>query len=357
MMNRNTSKTEPEFNREAIVIGVNGQDGSYLAELLLDLGYQVAGVTRRSSTDTSGRLWKVLDNPSFRLVEGDVADPWSMSDIISSSISDSPEVYNLAAQSHVGTSFKQPALTWAVTAGGCMNILEAIRRYRPKARFYQASSSEMFGTRLSSRFIDGREEFYQDENTGFHPESPYAIAKLAAHQTVGLYRKAYGLHASAGILMNHESPRRGNEFVTQKICKYIGLLYNEYGIFELGCSHPTFNMSVIPKLRLGNLDASRDWGHARDYVRAMWLMLQQDKADDYVIATGETHTVKEFLEEAFRCIGIENWEPFVEIDSTLLRPSEVPYLRGNYAKANKALGWAPETSFLQLVREMVDGQI
>ena len=299
--------------RTAIVFGVTGQDGSYLAELLLEKNYRVIGVSRRSSTNNTERLTEVIDNNNFIFKEGDITDAFCVSNLIMKYKPE--EIYNLAAQSHVGTSFTQASLTWDITAKGCLNILEAIIAIDNTIKFYQASSSEMFGSNLTER--DG--EKFQDELTPFKPNSPYAVAKLAAHDLVRIYRESYNLHGSCGILFNHESERRGEKFVTRKITKWIGELvgwekkhaidvpitndrftcsetYEDIGIpqermFLDAVRHPSF-----PKLRLGNLDAYRDWGHAEDYVYAMWLMLQQDTPDDYVIATGEAYSIRNFLE-------------------------------------------------------------
>tara|TARA_R110002020_G_scaffold133090_3_gene297015 strand:+ start:2016 stop:3041 length:1026 start_codon:yes stop_codon:yes gene_type:complete len=331
------------MNKKAVVFGITGQDGSYLAELLLDKNYDVVGVTRRVSTGNTGRIAHLMDCPRLRLVEGDLTDYSSILRIIEEY--QPQEVYNLAAMSHVGTSFDQPLLSFDVTGKGCLNILEVLREHSPHTRFYQASSSEMFGDALTQR---GGDKF-QDENTLFRPQSPYAIAKLAAHHATRLYRQSYSLHASCGILFNHESERRGGRFVTKKITKYIAQLYTHFKNGGLRES--------APLLYLGNLDAKRDWGHAEDYVRAMWLMLQEDNPDDYVIATGETHSVRDFLESSFATIGIEDYMTFVRQDSRFMRPSEVPYLKGNYSKAKVVLGWKPLVSFDDLVSRMVDYDI
>ena len=327
--------------KTAIVFGVTGQDGSYLTDLLISKNYKVVGVARRSSVDTTERIGEHQKNENFVLVEGDITDGFCVSDIINKYEPD--EVYNLAAQSHVGTSFKQPTLTWDVTAGGCLNILEAIR-VSPRCneiRFYQASSSEMFG----KNFTVTSSGKYQDENTAFMPQSPYAIAKLAAHHLVRNYRDSYGIHASSGILFNHESERRGENFVTRKITKWIGK-------FVASGKDENF-----PKLRLGNLQARRDWGHAKDYVRGMWLMLQQEEPDDYVIATGETHSVEEFLECSFEYAGIDNWNEYVYIDPEFFRPAEVDYLLGNPTKAREELGWEPQIKFRRLAELMTEADI
>lgn len=350
--------------KKALIFGITGQDGSYLAELLLTWGYEVTGVTRRVSVSTLSRIEHIL--PQLNIVEGDVTDGFNVSKIIEEVKPD--EVYNLAAQSHVGTSFKQPSLTWDITAGGCLNILEAIR-YSPRKddiRFYQASSSEMFGKNYSTDvnkkslvgYIVGNgsdQKKYQDESTEFMPQSPYAIAKLAAHHLVRNYRDSYGIHGSCGILFNHESERRGEHFVTRKITKWIGEFVNWRGDSNVvcRCDNVIKQGEEFPKLRLGNLDAKRDWGHAQDYVYAMWLMLQQEDPDDYVIATGETYTVRDFLDAAFSYVGIDNWEDYVVIDPKFYRPAEVDYLLGIPVKAEEELGWNRKISFQQLAERMV----
>ena len=379
---------------KAVIFGITGQDGSYLAELLLEKGYEVVGITRRVSVDTLQRISHIL--PQIKIVEGDITDAFNVSNIIKEEMPD--EIYNLAAQSHVGTSFKQPSLTWDVTAGGVLNILEAIRYSGKKEsmKFYQASSSEMFGKNytsmripsrsldqvLGSIFIDNtdsenvtEEKKYQNEETPFMPQSPYAIAKLAAHHLVRNYRDSYGIFACSGILFNHESERRGEKFVTRKITKWIGefaaWIQENKGFIDLSSQKDNILLKdedtlhggigdvrhSFPKLRLGNLDARRDWGHAQDYVDAMWLMLQQENPDDYVVATGKTYSVREFLDIAFKHIQIRDWEDYVVIDPEFYRPAEVDYLLGVPTKAKKALGWSPEISFKKLVKRMVESDI
>ncbi len=324
---------------KAIIFGVTGQDGSHLADLLLSKGYEVIGVARRSSVDTTERIKHLSGNDSFSLVQGDITDASSVINILKDN-GNVDEVYNLAAQSHVGVSFKQPGLTWDITGKGCFNILQAIVDLNMLGcRFYQASSSEMFG---DSYDVDKDGNKYQNEDTRFLPQSPYAIAKCAAHYAVRLYREAYGLHASAGILFNHEGPRRGENFVTRKITKWIGE-WSKTGYDK-----------NFPKLRLGNLEAFRDWGYAGDYVEGMWLMLQQDEPDDYVICTGETHTIKEFLDCAFGHVGIDDWSELVVVDPEFYRPAEVDYLRGDCSRANNKLNWLPRNSFEDLVRLMME---
>jgi GDPmannose 4,6-dehydratase len=342
----------------AVIFGVTGQDGSYLADLLLSKGYYVAGVARRVSVPSDGRVRHLLGEKNFRLVPGDVTDFSSVYRVLAQYAPD--EVYNLAAQSHVKVSFDEPLHTWDVTAKGCLTVLEAIRCIEgashlnlPATRFYQASSSEMFGAAWSIRHGDERFDFwadspdhpddieraFQDEQTPFRPNSPYAVAKLAAHNAVRVYRESYGVFACSGILFNHESPRRGEQFVTRKVARYAA-------DFARG--------RVLDPLLLGNLDARRDWGHARDYVRAMWLMLQQEEPDDYVVATGESHTVREFVDEAFRLV---HRAPHFRVDPDLLRPLEVNYLRGDAGKARRKLGWAPMYSFQDLVKDMVEAEL
>lgn len=362
-----------EHKKTAIIFGSTGQDGSYLSELLLSKDYVVVGVNRRSSTITTERLAAVAGNPNFKLVEGDIVDPSSVNQIITEYQPE--ECYNLAAQSHVGTSFAQPSYTFEVDAKGPLLILEAIRHYSPHTRFYQASSSEMFGSNCSTKitghfvgmepeadmygYINRGIDRYQDESTPLSPNSPYAIAKTAAHHTVRMYRDAYKIHASAGILFNHESERRGENFVTRKITKWVA--DNAFDSTGAGADKLWVNFKRdFKKLKLGNISAIRDWGHARDYVEAMWLMLQQDKPDDYIIGTGEGHSVGEFLEEVFEYIGYPDidtdkrtWKDFVEIDPALYRPNEVPYLRCDAGKAKEKLGWTPKIDFKTLVRLMV----
>ena len=328
--------------KKAIIFGVTGQDGSHLLDLLLSKGYEVIGVARRCSVDTSERIKNRLECPHFNLVHGDITDASSVMNILRNN-ENVDEIYNLAAQSHVGVSFKQPGLTWDITGKGCFNILQSIVDLGMfGSRFYQASSSEMFG---DSYDIDKDGEKVQNENTKFLPQSPYAIAKCAAHYAVRLFREAYGLHASAGILFNHEGERRGETFVTRKITKWIGDW------------HKTGYDKNFPKLRLGNLEAFRDWGYAGDYVRAMWLMLQQEQPDDYVICTGKTHTIREFLDCAFGHVGIEDWEEHVVIDPEFYRPAEVDYLRGDCSKAKEKLEWEPECNLEDLVKIMVEHDV
>ena len=313
--------------KRALITGVTGQDGSYLAEFLADRGYEVYGMVRRSSTETLERIAHVLDR--ITLVQGDLLDQFSLVAVLEES--QPSEVYNLGAQSFVPTSFSQPVLTAEFTAVGVTRLLEAIRMVDPTIRFYQASSSEMFGR---------VRETPQSETTPFHPRSPYGVAKAYGHQITVNYRESYDLFAVSGILFNHESPRRGMEFVTRKVSDGVARI----------------KLGLAPELRLGNLDAQRDWGFAGDYVRAMWLMLQQDQPDDYVIATGESHSVRELVEVAFDHVGLR-WEDYVRTDPAFLRPAEVDRLIGDATKARRALRWTPSVGFEGLVRMMVDADL
>ena len=406
-----------------LIFGATGQTGSYLAEHLLPKNHEVIGVARRTSTPNTERLVNVLDYPKFKLVPGDITDFGSVLSLIGGCNPD--WIINLAAQSHVGTSFGQACSSMDITAKGCVNILEAARQAAPAARIYQASSSEMFGkcisfcydvqgdgarydgvlppegdSRWRNRFgfenmtpLNNEDGVYQDEETPFLPQSPYAIAKVAAHNFCLLYRKAYNMDIRTAIMFNHESERRGEEFVTRKITKWIGeylawkaktihsnnvehdsgLTFEEgsehitpgkistmrsnpkkkpYGSYESWIFGPKF-----PMLRLGNLDVSRDWGHALDYVKAMTLIMEAELASDWVVATGETHKIKEFLELAFKIAGIECWENFVVIDDKLKRPAEVPFLKGDSSRIREELRWKPEISFPKLVKQMVDHDI
>ena len=313
--------------RRALITGITGQDGSYLAELLLDKGYEVFGMTRRASTENVERIGHLTDRIS--LIQGDLLDPHSLVSALRTA--QPTEVYNLAAQSFVPTSWNQPVLTAEFTAVGVTRLLEAVRTVDPNIRFYQASSSEMYGK---------VREVPQTEQTPFHPRSPYGVAKAYGHYITVNYRESYGLFAVAGILFNHESPRRGLEFVTRKISDGVARI----------------KLGLADELRLGNLDAERDWGYAADYVEAMWMMLQRDEPEDYVVATGETHSVREFAEIAFGHVGLD-WEQCVKTDPEFLRPAEVDQLVGNPAKAKSDLGWDPQHSFRDLVEMMVDADL
>lgn len=324
------------MSQVALITGITGQDGSYLAELLLEKDYQVIGLHRRSSINNFGRIEHLLDNSNFTLEEFDLTDPSNISNVIDSY--QPHEFYNLAAQSHVDTSFKQPSTTFEINTSGVVNILEAIRTHSSATKFYQASTSEMFGRNYS---VDKDGNKYQDENTELLPQSPYGVSKLAAHRMVQIYRQGYGLFCSSGILFNHESPRRGEQFVTRKITKYIGQLVNK-------CNHGP--------LKLGNLKAQRDWGHARDYVAAMYLMLQQDVGDDYVVCTGKVWSVLDFVKKAFELVDLD-YTKYVEIDPHQYRPAEVDYLRGKNDKARKVLNWQPSVCLDDLVQDMVSSDI
>lgn len=317
--------------KKALITGITGQDGSYLAELLLAKGYEVHGIIRRASTFNTGRLDPIYSDPHspktmLHLHYGDLSDASALARLIGRIGPE--EIYNLAAQSHVRVSFDSPEYTTDVTATGAVRLLEAIRETGIKPRYYQASSSEMFGK---------VREVPQTERTPFYPRSPYGCAKAYAYWITVNYRESYGLHASNGILFNHESPRRGETFVTRKITR--ALAHIKAGLQD--------------KLYLGNLDAKRDWGYAKEYVEAMWLMLQQDQPDDYVIATNETHSIREFLDVAFGYAGLD-WKKHVEVDTRYFRPTEVDLLIGDYNKAKRQLGWEPKTKFVDLVKLMVD---
>jgi GDPmannose 4,6-dehydratase len=313
--------------RKAFVTGITGQDGSYLAELLLEKGYEVHGLVRRSSSFNTWRIDEVRDR--LILHYGDLVDQNSLMRTLALVRPD--EVYNLAAQSHVKVSFEMPEYTASVTGLGVLRLLDAVRDLGLPARVYQAGSSEMYGL---------VQETPQTEKTPFHPRSPYGAAKVFGHWITVNYREGYGMHASNGILFNHESPRRGENFVTRKITMGVAAIKN----------------GREKELRLGNLDAKRDWGFAKDYVEAMWRMLQQDRPDDYVVATGETHSVREFLEEAFSHVGL-HWQDHVKVDPKYFRPAEVDLLLGDPTKARTALGWKPKVSFKELVRLMVDADM
>ena len=320
--------------KKALITGITGQDGSYLAELLLSKGYEVHGLIRRASTFNTGRLDPIYSDPHAShtrlfLHYGDLSDASALARLLGKIQPD--EVYNLAAQSHVRVSFDCPEYTTDITATGAIRLLEAIRETGIKPRFYQASSSEMYGL---------VQEVPQTEKTPFYPRSPYGCAKVYAYWITVNYRESYGMHASNGILFNHESPRRGETFVTRKITRAVAHI----------------KAGLQQKLYLGNLDAKRDWGFAKEYVEAMWLMMQQDTPDDYVIATNETHSIREFLDVAFGHVGLD-WNKYVEIDPRYYRPAEVELLIGDYSKAKKKLGWEPKTKFEDLAKLMVDADM
>lgn len=315
--------------KSALITGITGQDGAYLSKLLLDKGYVVYGLLARRSTDTLWRLRELGVEKQVQLIDGDISDLSSL--IRALQISEATEVYNLAAQSFVGSSWQQPVLTAQLDGVGVINMLEAVRIVRPQARFYQASTSEMFGLIQAEM---------QDEKTPFYPRSPYGVAKLMGHWATVNYRESHAMHASSGILFNHESPLRGIEFVTRKVTDGVARI----------------KLGVQDKLHLGNIDAKRDWGFAGDYVEAMWLMLQQDQADDYVIATGVTTTVRDMCRIAFAHVGLD-YQDYVVIDEKYMRPAEVDVLLGNPAKAQAKLGWQPKTSLQQLITSMVDADL
>lgn len=315
--------------KKALITGITGQDGSYLAEFLLEKGYEVSGLVRRLSTPNVKNFEHI--SHKIKLISGDLLDQASLADALVEAEPD--EVYNLAAQSFVKASWNQPVLTGEFTALGVTRMLDAIRQVNKKIRFYQASSSEMFGKVT---------ETPQVETTRFYPRSPYGVAKVYGHYITVNYRESYDMFAVSGILFNHESPRRGLEFVTRKISNSVAKI----------------SLGLQEKLELGNLDSRRDWGYAGDYVEAMWMMLQAEKADDYVIATGENHSVEDFVKLAFSTVGIENWQDYVLANKPeFMRPAEVDYLIGDCSKANKLLGWVPKTPFPQLVKMMVDADI
>jgi GDPmannose 4,6-dehydratase len=313
--------------KSALITGITGQDGSYLAELLLDEGYDVYGLVRRASTPSDERIAHIAGR--IKLAVGDMSDLPSLLDVMEETRAD--EVYNLAAQSFVGDSWRQPLYTGDVDGLGVCRLLEAIRRVKPGARFYQAATSEMYGK---------VHEVPQSETTPFHPRSPYGVAKVYGYHITINYRESYGMHASNGILFNHESPRRGLEFVTRKISDAVARIKH----------------GLQGELRLGNMDSKRDWGYAGDYVRGMWLMLQQDDPDDFVLATGETHTVQEFVEKAFGRVDLD-WREHVVVDPAFVRPAEVDLLLGDPAKAGAKLGWEPAVAFDELVAMMVDADM
>lgn len=315
--------------KTAIIYGCTGQDGSYLSELLLSKNYRVIGVKRRTSVINTTNVDHLYENRNFKLTYGNMNDTGSMYRLLNEHKPD--EIYNLAAQSHVRTSFDVPEETVDTVAMGTMRLLEAVRNVVPNAKFYQASSSEMYGDNMDPM---------KNESTPMTPASPYAAAKLFGHNLVRNYREGYGMHASSGILFNHESPRRGETFVTRKITRAAARI----------------KLGKQDKLFLGNLGAKRDWGFAGDYVEAMWLMLQQEKSDDYVVATGECHTVKEMLEETFELAGLD-YNKHVEIDPRLYRPHEVPFLQGDSTKAKTNLGWSPNVSFKELVKMMYQADL
>jgi GDPmannose 4,6-dehydratase len=314
--------------KTALITGINGMDGSHLADLLLDKGYNIYGMERRSSSHNRNNTLHLEGKITF--IKGDLTDQNSLLRCLKESNPD--EVYNLAAQSFVGESWNIPEQTSDVTGVGVLRMLEAIREFNPDIKFYQASSSEMFGRMMENP---------SNEDSPFYPRSPYGVAKLYGHWITKNYKESYNIFACSGILFNHESERRGIEFVTRKISEGVARI----------------KLGLTDHITLGNLDAKRDWGYAPDYVEAMWLMLQQDKPDDYIIATGNTYSIKEFLDIAFTHIGIKDWGPYIKHDPKFIRPAEVDVLRGDYTKANTKLGWSPKTSFVDLVKIMVDNDL
>lgn len=308
----------------ALITGITGQDGSYLADFLLEKGYKVYGMVRRSSVENFDRIEHIRDRLKF--VQADLMDQLSIINALKEARPD--EIYNLGAMSFVPTSWKQPVFTGQCTGIGVTMMLEAIRHMNREIKFYQASSSEMFGK---------VREVPQKEDTPFYPRSPYGVAKVYGHYMTVNYRESYDMHASSGILFNHESPRRGLEFVTRKVTYHAAMI----------------KLGIADVLYMGNLDSKRDWGYAKDYVKAMWMMLQQESADDYIISTNETHTVKEWVAAAFKCLDLD-WEKYVKLDSMFLRPAEVDLLVGDSSKAKKVLGWEPEVDFKKLVNIMVE---
>jgi GDPmannose 4,6-dehydratase len=314
--------------KTALITGINGMDGSHLADLLLTKNYKVYGVERRSSSKNRTNTLHLEDKITF--LQGDLTDQNSLLRCLKESNPD--EVYNLAAQSFVGESWNTPEHTSEVTGLGVLRILEAIREFNPKIKFYQASSSEMFGRMFENP---------ANENTPFYPRSPYGVSKLYGHWITKNYRESYGMFACSGILFNHESEKRGIEFVTRKISDGVARI----------------KLGLADHISLGNLEAKRDWGYAPDYVEAMWLMLQHEKPEDFVIATGDTYSIREFLDIAFNHVGIKDWKPYIKQDPRFMRPAEVDVLRGNFSKAKEKLGWVPKTSFVDLVKKMVDNDL
>lgn len=368
-----------------IISGTNGQDGSYLAEILLNKGERVVGFSRRTATGSNKNIEHLMDNPNFTYLQGDLTDQQFIWKLIADYKPD--KFYNLGAQSHVHVSFTNPGSTFEINTIGVLNVLEAIRTLSPDTRLYQASTSELFGSSaniLQENDYNGEDRIdidvcqykgsykpFQDEYTYFSPNSPYSVAKLASHHLVGLYRKSYGLWACSGILFNHESRRRPDSFVTSKIVNWVADFkkwMDKYKVSSTKWLIPSGDEIYIAgrtnieqgfqinKLRLGLLDISRDWGHSYDYMMAAILMMEQSEPNDFVVGTGETHTVREFLDEAFSLIGVEDWSDLVVIDSKFIRPSEVPYLRAKPDKI-KAIGWKPTYTFTTLVKDMMDGAL
>ena len=351
-----------------IITGVVGQDGSYLAEFLLDKGENVWGLVRRSSTPNHTNMAGFIERPNFHLVEGDITD----SGCVNALVRDVQPTYyyNLAAQSHVGQSFRQPAQTFQANTMGVLYALEAIKSYAPDCRFLQASTSEMFGDSYKTTYepanphydIKQMEIKYQDETTPFKPRSPYAVSKMAAHDLIHTYREAYNIFACSSICFNHESERRGEDFVTRKITKWVASFHKWARSIDFYystsddndiCAISGCDKARFPKLRLGNLDAKRDWGYAKDFVWGMHLIANHDKPDDFVLCTGQTHSIRDLLDVAFKQIDIDSWGNYVVVDPKFYRPAEVDYLLGSHKKATEELGWKPLISFTQMIKKMV----
>jgi len=351
--------------KTAFITGITGQDGSYLAEFLLKKDYKVVGMYRRSSVNTFERINGFTNHENLFLVEGDITDSHSIFNLISTYKPD--ECYNLCAQSHVHTSFEQPIYTTQVNYLGVVHLLEAVKRHSPSTKLLHCSTSEMFGSQYD---MDADGTKYQSEQTRFEANSPYTCSKIASHYLMKIYKDSYGLFICTPLMFNHESARRGENFVTRKITKYIAQLnkllnrpvlkrrYKDDRIVRYDEEKLVVDgTAVFPKLRLGNIDAVRDWSHAKDMIRGMWMMLQQPNPKDYVLCSGVGRTVREFLTEAFKCIGITNWEKCVFIDPVFFRPCEVEFLQGRYDLAKAELGWNPEYTFEELVKEMVESDI
>jgi GDPmannose 4,6-dehydratase len=345
--------------KTAVITGASGQDAAYLAQLLLEKGYRVVGIRRRSSTDNLWRLrvLAILDNPNLHIVEGDITDLFSLINIFKKYKPE--EVYNLAAMSHVGVSFDQPKLTWDVTAQGAINVVDAALLVNPKTKVYQASTSEMMGSHFE--LIGG--DKIQTETTRMDGNSPYGCAKFAAHNYMRVLRESNNSFVCCGILYNHGSPLRGESFFERKVTKYVGELINfahstitRPDDVKFGDDHISYNGQVFPKLRLGDLSTSRDMGHSKDYVKAMWSMMQLDQPEDFIICTGVTFQMKDIVKEAFDCVGLD-WEKYVVIDPKFFRPREVEYLRGDCTKAKEKLGWKSEYDLSMMIKEMVEHDI
>lgn len=351
-----------------VIFGAGGQDGHYLTRHLLELEHKVFAVIRRSSVNNAFKLADYVGHPNFRVMQGDVTDYSSVQNIIRKC--KPAQIYNLASQSSVGVSFGQPIYTFQSITTGCLNILESIRDINKSCKYYQASSSEMFGSGYSVRKSRGfKVDKYQNEESPMRPLSPYGIAKLSAHNLVRMYRDSYKMYACSGILYNHESPMRGEAFVTRKITKWIGEFSAwaedrmDSSNFKIRLDDPdtifcsTYDKVGFPKLRLGDLDIKRDWGHAEDYVNAMYMMMQYSRPDDYIVSTQESHSIQEFANEAFNCIGIIDSSNYIAIDKEFYRPSDIEHVTGDSSKIRTVLGWKPKYNFEQIVREMVEADL